>query len=186
MNLNLYLFELLNNIIYRSTVLDHVVYFLAEPFGLIVIGCAILTLCIIFLRDVQMHISNKAIFTEMITIVISMSTAWIVSVIIKTITHIPRPFLAHPSSQLLFLYGGYNSFPSGHATVFFALATAIYFYNRFAGIVFYVCAILISLSRVASGIHYPIDIIVGAFIGVVIGRLAFMVLQKTLKNKSLN
>ncbi len=185
MNLNLYLFVWLNNFIHRSAILDHAVYFLARPFGLLVVGCALLTLSLIFLRDVRMRLDNKAVFTEILTVVMSMGVAWFVSLVIKTITHIPRPFLAHPSSQLLFLYGGYNSFPSGHATVFFALATAIYYYNRFAGIVFYVCAILISLSRVASGIHYPIDIIIGALIGVIVGRLVFMVCQKTLKNKSL-
>lgn len=181
MNLNDYLFSVLNNLIHQSPVIDHVVYFLAQPFGLMVIGFALLVLCIIFLRDVRMRIDDHIIFSEIMTVVMSMGVAWFISSIIKIITHVPRPFLAHPSHQLLFLYGGYNSFPSGHATIFFALATAIYYYNRIAGVVFYICAILISLSRVAAGIHYPIDIIVGAMIGVIIGRLVFMVWKKVLK-----
>ncbi len=146
-----------------------------------IIGCALLTLSIIFLRHSKIGVSDKTVFTELMTVVMSMNIAWFISFTIKIITHIPRPFLAHPSSQLLFLYGGYNSFPSGHATVFFALATAIYFYSRFAGVLFYIFAILISLSRVAAGIHYPIDIVVGAMIGVLVGRLVFMVSQKIFK-----
>lgn len=184
MNLNEYLFSALNNLIHQSATVDRLVYFLAEPFGLMVLGCALFALCIIFLRDVRIGINEKKIFAEIVTVVTSMGIAWFISFIIKIITHVPRPFLAHPSHQLLFLYGGYNSFPSGHATVFFALATALYYYNRGAGVVFYICAIFISLSRVAAGIHYPIDIIVGAMIGIIVGRLVFMVCRKILKHKN--
>lgn len=181
MNLNNYLFITLNNLIYKSAVIDRLVYFLAQPFGLMVIGCALLTLSIIFLRHKRIGSNDRLVFSELMSVVMSMGVAWFISLIIKIITHIPRPFLVHPSSQLLFLYGGYNSFPSGHATIFFALATAIYYYSRFAGVLFYISAILISLSRVAAGIHYPIDIIVGAMIGIVVGRLIFMASQKVLK-----
>lgn len=185
MNFNEYLFFAINNVIYKSAALDRLVYFLAQPFGFMVIGFALLTLSIIFLRHDRIGAHDKVVFSELMSVVMSMSVAWFISFIIKIITHVPRPFLVHPSSQLLFLYGGYNSFPSGHATIFFALATAIFYYNRIAGSVFYGFAILISLSRVAAGIHYPIDIVVGAMIGVIVGRLIFMAHQKMLKHKSL-
>mgnify|MGYP001558745976 FL=1 len=65
------------------------------------------------------------------------------------------------------------SFPSGHATFFFALATAVYFYNKKWGIGFFIATIFITVSRVIAGIHYPSDIIGGAFIGILVAYATY-------------
>ena len=70
------------------------------------------------------------------------------------------------------------SFPSGHATFFFAMATAIYLYNKKWGIWFFVGAILISIGRVIAGLHYPSDILGGAIIGAFVAYVTFYVAQK--------
>jgi undecaprenyl-diphosphatase len=69
--------------------------------------------------------------------------------------------------------GGY-SFPSNHALNNFAAATFISrLYPAYRWVVFIV-AILISVSRVYLGIHYPSDILGGAVIGVGFGYLFSM------------
>lgn len=61
----------------------------------------------------------------------------------------------------------WSSFPSDHAALFFALATAVFFAHRKAGILLYLHAILcVALPRLFLGVHYPSDLLVGACLGV--------------------
>ena len=60
----------------------------------------------------------------------------------------------------------YQSFPSGHALFFFALAMAAYLYDRRLGWWFFAGATLMGIARVTGGIHWPSDILGGAIIGI--------------------
>jgi membrane-associated phospholipid phosphatase len=61
----------------------------------------------------------------------------------------------------------WSSFPSDHAAVFFALATAIFARCRWLGAIAYVWVFLFAcMSRVYAGYHYPVDVLVGAIIGI--------------------
>jgi undecaprenyl-diphosphatase len=64
-----------------------------------------------------------------------------------------------------------NSFPSGHAAVAFALAFTIFFADREWGWAFLVIATLVSLGRVFVGVHYPLDVVGGFFIGLLVAWL---------------
>ena len=59
----------------------------------------------------------------------------------------------------------YASFPSGHATTAFAAAVLLtLWYPRWAG-VWLGLAVLVGLSRVVLGSHFPSDVLVGALLG---------------------
>ena len=88
----------------------------------------------------------------------------------------PRPFSVLPVNQLL--TDTAPSFPSGHAAFFFAMATAVYFYNRAWGRWLYVAAALIAIGRIAAGVHYPSDIIAGALIGVAAAGATVLVIRQ--------
>lgn len=78
-----------------------------------------------------------------------------------------RPFRAFPDLVTPLINAPLTDFslPSGHAATSFALAGSLALvYPRFAPGVFAV-AFLISIGRVAVGVHYPTDIIAGAIIG---------------------
>ena len=61
------------------------------------------------------------------------------------------------------------SFPSSHSTSSFAAAQA---YSRLAPpALLYALAVPMALSRLFLGVHYPSDIVAGAALGSVIGRL---------------
>lgn len=64
------------------------------------------------------------------------------------------------------------SFPSGHAAAAFVFATLIsHHYPDFAAFSYSV-AVLIGLSRVMLGVHYPCDIAAGALLGISSAALA--------------
>ena len=92
-----------------------------------------------------------------------------VAELIRFFYHRPRPFVYHSVTRL-FSESSY-SFPSGHSIFFFALAAAVYCYNRRAGNWLFVLAVIIGVARIASGVHYPSDILAGAALGLLTAYL---------------
>ena len=87
----------------------------------------------------------------------------------------PRPYEIHQDIWLTGKPLDKFSFPSGHTlhAVVFSLV-AISYYPQIA-IIVVPFTILIGLSRIVLGLHYPSDVIAGAAIGAVIAKLSFMI-----------
>ncbi|MFE5589386.1 phosphatase PAP2 family protein [Streptomyces sp. NPDC056549] len=64
------------------------------------------------------------------------------------------------------------SFPSNHATLAAAAAVALLFVSRRLGAVALVAAVLMTLSRVWVGAHYPHDALAGFLLGTAVALLA--------------
>lgn len=90
----------------------------------------------------------------------SAGTAWLLAQAIKYFYPTPRPFAALSGVHQLISETS-SAMPSGHAALFFALALVLYLYDRRWGNVYLIGAVLISLARVAAGIHWPTDILGG-------------------------
>ena len=89
---------------------------------------------------------------------------------LKAITQRPRP--REDSGSGTFFQGGY-SFPSGHSTTAWSVATVIakeYGNHRWVAIVAYGMASMVSVSRFTSRNHFLSDVLVGSAIGYGIGR----------------
>ena len=79
----------------------------------------------------------------------------------------PKVFFAEGLYGFGFWGSGYEqtSFPSGHAATICSLALALsYLYPRWRPF-WIVAALLVCLSRVVIGAHYPSDVLMGAYIG---------------------
>lgn len=81
---------------------------------------------------------------------------------------IPR---ARPELQGLLARPRTHSFPSGHSATSFACATVLAAAVPRARVPLLVLAALIAWSRVYVGVHYPLDVLAGAVIGVALGLL---------------
>ncbi len=80
-----------------------------------------------------------------------------------------RPFVAHPSQAHLLVDRSTDpSFPSDHATGAFAIAVAIWLYDRAIGAAFLALAVGIGFARVYVGVHYPGDVLGGALLGTLV------------------
>jgi len=91
-----------------------------------------------------------------------------------------RPRIAHAADSLLHLLehpavfdlsGRFNSFPSGHTTISFAVALVLAKRYPKARYLFYLAAALVGASRVWLGSHYPSDVAAGVILGAGVGHL---------------
>jgi undecaprenyl-diphosphatase len=86
------------------------------------------------------------------------------TVVLKYAVAEPRPFLVLNNINLLHLEGNY-SFPSSHTVTAFAGGLIIgkkYGYL----IILMALAVLIGFSRIYIGVHYPLDVVFGAVLGI--------------------
>jgi membrane-associated phospholipid phosphatase len=80
-----------------------------------------------------------------------------------------RPYEIYSFTPLIVRKSNGKSFPSRHVFSIFIIATLLYFQCRWLGVLFYGLGILLAVIRVATGVHFPRDVIVGAMIGILAG-----------------
>ncbi len=87
--------------------------------------------------------------------------------IVKYSVNRPRPFSIYPYIQKLSV-GGSGSFPSGHTADAFSIAmiVSLFFPRLIVIIPIFIWAILVGYSRMDLGVHYPTDVLSGAFVGI--------------------
>ena len=172
MGLDIKLFYFLNNLAGQSCFFDALVIFFAKYFQYF-LGAFFLTLLFFwkYPRQKKFHIFLTAFISAAVA-------RFGITEIIRFLYHRPRPFLIHQVNEVL--SSNEWSFPSGHSAFFFAMAVAIYFYNKKWGIAFFVAAILMNISRVIAGIHYPSDILGGMIVGSGAAILIYVLILRVL------
>lgn len=89
-----------------------------------------------------------------------------------------EPAIEHAVHNVL-RKGGLYGFVSSHAANSFAILvfTSLILKNRSYTVLLLFWAVLFSYSRIYSGVHYPLDILGGAVLGVLIGLLLFKLMM---------
>lgn len=118
---------------------------------------------------------------------LAMGIAGLVDFTISTFWRRPSPFITHSdlvSPVTVNLRVDPNvSFPSSHTYIVFAIAISVFLYgHKKLGSILFILAILVALSRVGAGLHYPSDVIGGAILGLISGVIAFLIIRKAEKN----
>ncbi len=101
--------------------------------------------------------------------------AWIAAIVIKHFFPTLRPFMLNGHDVDVFVVPTNGSFPSEHMTWAFAISVTVFLHDRKVGWYFLGAALAIGLARILANVHYPIDILGGAFIG----TLAAVIVEKT-------
>jgi undecaprenyl-diphosphatase len=86
----------------------------------------------------------------------------------KELIALPRPFVVITDLQVAYFPSGY-SFPSGHTAGAFAAFSAWCFRERRHYLPLLGFATIIGISRVYIGVHYPMDVLAGAVVGLIMG-----------------
>ena len=79
-----------------------------------------------------------------------------------------RPPLVYPEPKALVAVPHTGAFPSGHASSAFACATVLAWASPRLRIPVFVLAAAIAWSRVYVGVHWPLDVLGGALLGVLV------------------
>ena len=101
------------------------------------------------------------------TIVCSELFAGIITTSIKFAVHRERPFKTYPNDIIKYSTAGSLSFPSGHTSAAFSVATSLSlaFPKWYVIAPSMLWASTVGYSRMYLGVHYPSDVLVGAIIG---------------------
>ena len=82
--------------------------------------------------------------------------------------HFQLPYGVRPEVLI-----GWSSFPSDNAVIFFTLATCLFFVSRRAGLFgFFHGVLVVGVTRIYLGYHYPTDILGGALLGIAVAGLS--------------
>lgn len=182
-NINIRLLEFINNAVGYYRPLDIFFITVTSAITLYIVGVAVGYYFVVYLPSRQEGMARIKAFKDAGFIAASILVTWIVVSIIKVAVAFPRPFKTLPSIHTLITLPASYSFPSGHAALTMALATAVYFYRKSLGSLLFAFSFAVGMARIYVGVHYPLDVGVGFLLGYFIPKLLghFLVKKESLK-----
>lgn len=110
--------------------------------------------------------------------VLSSLLLWLFVEAIKAVLRRERPFTGLKDVRVVGTRARGKSFPSGHTSQAFYTATLLHAYldgNILAHLIIYALALVVGITRMYLGMHYPRDVIAGATLGTFWGGIGIIV-----------
>ncbi len=111
-------------------------------------------------------------------ITLGILTLWLLVELMKVLMYRRRPFIRLTQARIVGRRARGRSFPSGHTSQAFFMATLLvgYFHaGVWAVCLLYTPALLVGITRMYVGAHYPRDVLAGAILGSAWGVLGGIV-----------
>ncbi|OGF20756.1 hypothetical protein A2316_04070 [Candidatus Falkowbacteria bacterium RIFOXYB2_FULL_38_15] len=155
--MDFFLFQEINNLAGQWKILDYFGIFCAE-YLIFLMATAVI---ILFLTRGDSSETKKE---NILKVSLSVVGSYLLKIVIQLFYFRPRPFVDHEVVKLIDKSSSSAAFPSGHTIVAFALAFSIFYYNKKLGALFIFLATLVSLGRIYTGVHYPLDVVFGIIV----------------------
>lgn len=170
------LFNFFYSFAHQSPLMDMTIVFVAKWYGFII-------LAVLFVYLFEHKDNPKKGVRDLFVVGVTAVSAYLIAYLFKDTFQTLRPFDANQAVKSLVAESGY-AFPSGHATFFMALATSLWFYHKRLAVFFGISAILIGIARISAGVHWPIDILGGLFLGYAVGTTLYKLINQMMEKVS--
>ncbi len=111
-------------------------------------------------------------------VVLGTLTLWLIVELLKVIIRRKRPFSRLDDIRIVGSRARGHSFPSGHTSQAFFMATLLFQHFNFgllSGLALYAIALLVGVTRLYLGMHYPRDVLAGSILGTAWGLVGAIV-----------
>lgn len=172
MNPNVELFYLINNNMHNP-LFDAFMPAFSNAGGF----ASLLMLCILAILIAKYFKKEKYLEIAMLCLY-SLLLSAVIAGCLKLAFHSPRPFTVLDNVRQLAVPTEPNSFPSGHTSSTLAVITVLVWKlreNIALAVILILFAFLIGFSRIYVGLHYPLDVLTGAAVGIISGVIVLAV-----------
>lgn len=151
-----YLIELINNRI-KNDLLDKFMYRITDLGG-VIFTTVFASVLVIFGNDFIRLIGLEAMVVMILSQIVVQS--------LKLLLSRQRPYEIIEQLNTFGINLKDYSFPSGHTTASFSIATVIALNIPIVSLLAFLVATIIGMSRIYLGVHYPTDVVAGIILGV--------------------
>lgn len=156
--MNEQIFQALHGLANKNLFIDLLSVFFAQ-YSLYILVFFAITLIVM-----EKNFRRRYYFLVLLVLSITISSG-IVTTTMHYLIDSPRPVLVFEDLRTLIITPDTSSIPSGHMMFIIPLALTMFYLNRNAGWWFIGTAILMGITRVIAGVHWPLDIVAGLFLG---------------------
>lgn len=182
LNLDYQIFKLINDLAGKSQLLDFVGIFCAKYLIFVIAG-------VVLGWWLGLHKTKPTLAWPIIgrrkwlifgNVSLSILLTMLLNYVLGFLKFRSRPFVSLHTGRLVNPFSE-KSFPSDHAAVAFAIALAVFLYDKKLGIVLMFLSVLVGLGRIYAGVHYPLDVVGGILVGAISAVFMKLVVFRNIK-----
>jgi undecaprenyl-diphosphatase len=169
--LNTQLFEFINRGVGYYHPVDTFFVTATSAYTIAIVGFLVAVYLAIYLPLRHSGAERRRLFKHAAMVAVSVAVTYVIVAVVKVLVAYPRPFQTLSNLHVLISLPTDYSFPSGHAALTMALATAVYFQRKRLGELLFAFSFAVGIARIYVGVHYPLDVGVGFLIGYLVPKI---------------